>query len=251
LLKALANSQRLIVEIFNIYSESRVTFVAVMKVLILDSGNAKELGAIVHDGFDVESAESFEAGFDKIAEAVFDCILISARVSSEQSTRLLDWLVKENRQDATLAFVTSPDKELKLKLYAHGADDVLDWPLDADVLEAKIKAIVRRKKFNTRSRLYFANLVIDFEARKVFVWSNPINLTKKKYDILLHLVANKNTVVKKEELAGYLWSDYADKADSFDFLFAHLKNLKRKLKEAKAELVIKNSYGVGYIIEEQ
>lgn len=240
--------------IFSIYSELATIFVEPMKILLIDNSvlfkeelNPHFKGA----NFDIECADSFSSAFNKIESASFDCILLSPTIEEKNCVQLLKKLTNENRQDGIVVLVNGVSKDVKLNLFSHGADDVLHWPLDKDELNARINAIVRRKKFNTKSKLYFANLVIDFESRRVFVWSNPISLTKKEYEMLLHLVANKNRVVTKEALAGYLWSDYTDKADSFDFLFAHLKNLKRKLKEAKAELVIKNIYGVGYQIEEQ
>jgi DNA-binding response OmpR family regulator len=84
----------------------------------------------------------------------------------------------------------------------------------------------------------------------VLVWNNPINLTRKEYDILLYLISNKNRVVSKITLAEYIWGDNSSELDSFDTLFAHIKNLRKKLKSAKAEVDFKSIYGVGYQIVE-
>jgi DNA-binding response OmpR family regulator len=224
-----------------------------MKILLVDNSVLfrKELDPhFKGDKFQVDHADSFNVGFDKVESASFDCIVLSPSIEEKNCLQLLKKLTNENRQDGIVVLVNGVNKDVKLNFFSHGADDVLHWPLDKDELEARIKAIVRRKKFSAKSQLYFANLIIDFELHRVLVWSSPISLTKKEYEILLHLIANKNRVLSKEALAGYLWSDYSEKSDSFDFLFAHLKNLKKKLKEAKAELVIKNIYGVGYQIEE-
>lgn len=223
-----------------------------MKILLINSAKIlDELKSnLSTENIDAEYADTFKSGFEKLDSAIYDCILLSPEITEKNTRELLEKFRNENRQDGLVVLCNGISKDSKLELFSKGADDVLHWPIDKDELIARIKAIVRRKKFNTKSKLYFANLVIEFESRKVFVWNNPISLTKKEYEILLHLIANKNRVVTKESLAGYLWSDYFDKSDSFDFLFAHLKNLKRKLKEAKAELVIKNIYGTGYQIEE-
>lgn len=225
-----------------------------MKILLIDKTNSEfnsfKKDFITHQ-FELEVSESFHAGFEKIETATFDCVIVAPSVEEPNCKKLLEKLGNENRQEGIIVLVNGISKELKLSFFNLGADDVLHWPLDKDEWLARINAIVRRKKYSTKSKLYIANLVVDFESRRVFVWNNPINLTKKEYEVLLHLIANKSRVVSKESLAGYLWSDYSEKSDSFDFLFAHLKNLKRKLKEAKAELVIKNIYGIGYQIEEQ
>jgi DNA-binding response OmpR family regulator len=93
-------------------------------------------------------------------------------------------------------------------------------------------------------------MLIEFDKRMVSVWNDRINFTRKEYDIFLHLVANKDKVVSKLELAEYSWGDTTDQMDSFNILSAHIKNIRKKMKEAKAETEIRNSYGVGYQIIE-
>jgi DNA-binding response OmpR family regulator len=224
-----------------------------MKILLVNSDlivGEKLRAFLIREKCDVELVQDFFKVYNRIETAVYDCVVIAISKELGNCDTLLTKMTNENRQEGIILLMDLIVLENRIKLFEAGADDLLTHPFDEGELFARIKAIVRRKKYNSRSKLYFANLVIDFELKRVFVWNNPISLTKKEYEILLHLIANKNRVLSKEDLAAYLWSDYSDKADSFDFVFAHLKNLKRKLKEAKAELIIKNNYGVGYQIEE-
>ncbi|MDO9186221.1 MAG: response regulator transcription factor [Bacteroidia bacterium] len=187
---------------------------------------------------------------EKIKSSEFDCVIISIGKETEIELQLVEQLNNENRTDGVIIISENNSLEFMVRCFDLGADDFVETPFQIPALYARLKAVIRRKKFNAKSKLYFANLVIDFYLKKVYVWDKAINLTKKEYEILLHLIANKNSSITKESIAEYVWGEYLKKIDSYDFLFAHIKNLKNKLKIAKAELVIKNIYGVGYQIEE-
>lgn len=225
-----------------------------MKILFVN-GNTddKELLHFLNKGgMKAEYADSFRQVFSHIDDARYDAIVLDiANLSRLDSCfTFLEKMSNENRKEGLVVISAQDDLEQRLKLFELGADDVVTPKCHPSELVTRIRTIIKRKNFNTRNKLYFANLVIYFEERSVYVWNNPIDLTKKEYEILLHLIANKNRVLTKESLAGYLWSDYSEKSDSFDFLFTHIKNLRKKLLTAKAELIIKNIYGVGYQIEE-
>lgn len=180
----------------------------------------------------------------------YDCILLSDEWKEQGVLRLLDLLERNNKTDGVIIISTNQQSEQRVKLLDHGADDVLSFPFEDSELLARIRAVIRRKKFNTKTKLYFANLVIDFQTKSVKVWDTPVNLTKKEYEILLFLISKKNIVSSKTELSEYLWGGEVEELDSFNILFAHLKNLRKKLSTAKAEVEIKNHYGIGYQIIE-
>ncbi len=187
---------------------------------------------------------------EKLKSSEFDCIVIPIGKEPDKGFQLIQQLNNENRTDGLLILSEDDSLEFMVQCLDLGADDYIVMPFQIPALYARLKAVVRRRKFNARAKLYFANLVIDFYLKKVYVWDTAINLTKKEYEILLHLIANKNSSVAKESIADHVWGDYLKSIDSYDFLFAHIKNLKHKLKSAKAELVIKNIYNIGYQIEE-
>jgi DNA-binding response OmpR family regulator len=110
-----------------------------------------------------------------------------------------------------------------------------------------LKSVLRRRKFSGNKEVLFSNLRIDTEAHKLFINNDEVDLTPKEFDILLHLVINHHRVISKNSLVAHLWGDYTD-VDSFDFLFTHLKNLRKKMEKAKANVEIKSVYAVGYQI---
>lgn len=225
-----------------------------MKILIADNEDKSLKWLTSHlrtEGHICDFVSSISESSEKLELYEYDCILLELNSSDQSRLELLEFLKIAERNDGVIV-ISDKNASLSLKLNAFelGADDFLLKPVDFSELLARITAVVRRKKFNIKNKIYFANLVIDFPLKKVFVWENQLLLTKKEYEILLHLIANKNRIVSKDTLAEYLWGEHADNVDSYDFLFAHIKNLRKKLKEMKAEVEIKNSYKMGYQIIE-
>lgn len=224
-----------------------------MKILLADNEPQtyqQVVSFFEKEGYLYDAVRTCSAASEKVDLYEYDCILLDLNLPDAPGIKLLEQLNHNERTDGIIILSAFSVLEEKLKAFALGADDYLTKPFDLPELHARINAVVRRKKFQTKNKVYFANLVIDIQLKTVFIWDKPINLTKKEYEILLHLIANKNRVISKDTLAEYLWGEHADNVDSYDFLFAHIKNLRKKLKEAKAEIEIKNIYKTGYQIIE-
>ena len=80
----------------------------------------------------------------------------------------------------------------------------------------------------------------------MYVKDKLISLTKKEHELLLYFLSNQNKVLTKESIAEHLWGDHADMADSFDFIYSHIKNLRKKMTDNGAHDYLKSIYGVGY-----
>ncbi len=222
-----------------------------MKILLADNEPEKILAFFFNkEGINIEAVTTISSASEKVSLYEYDCILLNLNLPDAPGLGLLEQLNEEDRTDGIIIISAFSDLEQKLKAFDLGADDYLTKPFEISELNARIHAVVRRKKFQTKNKLYFANLVINMQEKSVWVWDQPVRLTKKELEILLHLIANKSRIISKESLAEYLWGAHADNMDSYDFLFAHIKNLRKKLKEAKAEIEIKNIYNTGYQIIE-
>ena len=128
-----------------------------------------------------------------------------------------------------------------------GADDYLTKPFHLPELNSRIKSLLRRRKFEGKQAVVIENLTILPENRQVFVGNELLQLTKSEFDLLLFFTSNRGRVLSKESIAEHLWGDFADAADSFDFVYSHLKNLRRKLTEKAAKDYFQNVYGTGYV----
>ena len=127
-----------------------------------------------------------------------------------------------------------------------GADDYLPKPFHLSELLARIESLIRRTQWNGNGYLQIANLTIDTASFSLFVDGTAIDLGRKEYDILLFLIRRQGHIVEKSVLAEAVWGDHIDQADSMDFIYAHIKNLRKKLSQANAKVEIKTVYGFGY-----
>ncbi|NHE56453.1 response regulator transcription factor [Cyclobacterium plantarum] len=225
-----------------------------MKLLIVEDN--QELLHSLEDfaskeGFIYDSAAGLTDAIDRIALFEYDCIILDINLPDGSGFDLLKTLYFKGKTNGVIILSARDSLDDKLKGLELGADDYLTKPFYFSELNARIKAVIRRKQFKTNKIVNFANLII--EPDQYLVWTedleNPISLTKKEYAILTHLINNHKRVISKVSLAEYIWGDFVDEAQSFDFLFSQIRNLKRKLKNAGANVEITNIYGVGYQIK--
>jgi DNA-binding response OmpR family regulator len=99
--------------------------------------------------------------------------------------------------------------------------------------------------------LIFNEIKILTDSKEVYVKGAVINLTKTEYDILLYLMVNRNKVITRESIAEHVWGDNASLSDSYDFIYSHIKNLRKKLGLHHGRNYIHNMYGIGYKFSER
>ena len=125
-------------------------------------------------------------------------------------------------------------------------DDYLAKPFYLPELGMRIFALTRRRNFAGDNVFRSGPVTIDFISKTVSVNGVGVELTRSEYDLLIFLVENRRRVVSKSALAEHLNGDMADMMDDFNFVYAHIKNLKAKLAEVGAAGCIKTYYGTGY-----
>ena len=220
-----------------------------MKILIIE--DEKELARSIveylsEEKYLCEVASSFREAMDKIAVFNYDCILLDITLPDGNGLAVLEALTKENKQDGVIIISAKNsvnDKILGLQL---GADDYLAKPFHLSELTARVYSLIRRKLFNNSNIIKQEALEIDLLSKTVSVNGKLVELTKKEFDLLLYFIGNKNRVLSKSTLAEHLSGDFADMLDNHDFVYAHVKNLKKKLSDAGSEQYIKTVYGTGY-----
>lgn len=220
-----------------------------MKILIIEDETALVESITAYlgkEGYLCEHANTYAEGFSKINDYGYDCILLDLMLPGGNGLELLEEFKKGNKNDGVIIISAKDRVEDKIKGLQLGADDYLSKPFHLSELSARIYSLMRRKQFANTNILEFNELHIDLLAKSVSVNNKPLKITKKEYRLLLFLIGNKNRVISKGALAEHLSGDMADMMDNHNFVYAHIKNLKRKLSSAGCKDYIKTIYGMGY-----
>lgn len=193
-----------------------------------------------------ETAATLNAALDKIHAYDYDCILLDLNLPDGDGFKLLSELKKLDKSDGVIITSAKDTLPVRLEGLRLGADDFLTKPFHLSELLARIQALVRRRQFNGKNTARFREIEIDILSKTVTVNDATLELTKKEIDLLLFLVGNQNKVLSKAALAEHLSGDMADMLDNHGFVYAHIKNLKKKLSDAGCGDYIKTVYGLGY-----
>lgn len=225
------------------------SYLGPMKILIIE--DEKELASdmvnyLSDQGYLCEVAASYHQAMDKIATYQYDCILLDLMLPGGDGIQILEELKKQNKKDGVIIISAKNSLDDKIKGLEIGADDYLAKPFHLSELTARIYSVIRRKLYDNTNTIIQNELSVNLLSKTVTVKDNLVNLTKKEFDLLLLFLGNKNKVISKNALAEHLSGDIADMLDNHDFVYAHVKNLKKKLTEAGCENYLKTVYGTGY-----
>jgi len=220
-----------------------------MKILIIEDETelAKSIAEYLsEEKYLYEFAVTFREAMYKIETYHYDCIVLDIMLPDGNGLKILEELKSQNKQDGVIIVSAKNALDDKINGLQMGADDYLTKPFHLSELMARIYSIIRRKQFGNSNTVKQNELEIDLLAKTVKINNETISLTKKEFDLLIYFIGNKNKVISKSILAEYLSGDFADMLDNHDFVYAHVKNLKKKLYDAGCEHYIKTVYGTGY-----
>ena len=223
-----------------------------MRILIVE--DEKQLAeSIVHylegESYSCETAFDFDRAMEKISLYNYDCILLDITLPDGNGLTLLKELKKQNKAGGIIIISAKNSLDDKIAGLEIGADDYLPKPFHLAELGARIKALIRRNKFDGSSVIALGNLSLDVPGKVTTIGQNKLDLTKSEFELLLFLISNKNKVISREAIGEHLSGDDADRFDNYDFVYSHIKNLKKKMTEAGGIDNIKTVYGLGYKFE--
>ncbi|MCL1668551.1 response regulator transcription factor [Elizabethkingia ursingii] len=224
-----------------------------MKLLIIEDEIelAKSIAEYLsEENYLCEFASTYKEAIQKTENFHYDCILLDITLPDGNGLAILEGLKEQNKQDGVIIISAKNALDDKIKGLHLGADDYLTKPFHLSELMARIYSLIRRKQFSNSNVIKQNELQIDLLAKTVSVNDQTIVLTKKEFDLLIYFVGNKNRVISKSTLAEHLSGDFADMLDNHDFVYAHVKNLKKKLYDAGCDQYLKTVYGTGYKWEE-
>jgi DNA-binding response OmpR family regulator len=221
-----------------------------MKLLLIEDEPDLAAGVrefFVQEGFVVEWAHDFPKAAEKVALYAYDCLIVDLNLPGGGSGLDVIRQLKKERPDTGVIVLSArnalDDRVTALEL---GADDYLTKPFHLTELNARLKALLRRRQHGGHLDWVLGDIRVSPEQRSVLARGLPLDLTPKEYDLLLYFLANPNRVLRRESIAEHLLGDDADQMDDFNFIYSHVKNLRKKLVEAGCPDYLRAVYGVGY-----
>lgn len=225
-----------------------------MKILIIEDENGLRESIeeyFTEAGNICEVAGDYATALAKINLYRYDCILLDITLPGGNGINILKNLKDNGHSDGVLIISARNSLDDRLEGLDLGADDYLVKPFHLSELKSRVTAIIRRKSYNGSNVLMFNEITIDLLGKEVKVGKRNVKLTPKEYALLLYFIANKGKVVSKNAIAEHLWGDGVDITDDFNFIYSHIKNIRKKLMEAGSKDYIQAAYGMGYKFTEQ
>jgi DNA-binding response OmpR family regulator len=220
-----------------------------MKVLIIEDEKSlcdSITSYLKQENFICDAVNNYATAIEKIEWFEYDCILLDINLPGGSGLNILKQLKENKKMDGVLIISARNSLEDKITGLQLGADDYLSKPFHLSELVARITAIIRRRNSGGNNLMQFNELIIDTVARTVLVKQKIIDLTRKEYQLLLYFAYNKGRVISKNAIAEHLWGDDMEGAGNFDFIYTHVKNLRKKLIAAGCADYIQSVYGMGY-----
>ena len=220
-----------------------------MKLLLIE--DEKALATSIQNYFQRENficewAQDYESAIEKINIYKYDCVLVDIMLPDGDGLNAVRELKRKFPETGIIIISAKNSLDDRIEGLNLGSDDYLTKPFHLSELNARVQAVIRRRSFQGNQQIRFGKIIIEPQEHFVSVEAQEIILTRKEYDLLIYLIANKNRVLTKESIAEHLWGDDADMMDNFDFIYTHIKNLRKKLIDAGSADYLKSVYGIGY-----
>ena len=203
-----------------------------------------------YEGYEVEKAFDGRTGLERALAGDFDLILLDIMLPALSGMEVLRRLRKERQTPVIL--LTARDAVVdKVSGLDAGADDYVTKPFAIEELLARIRAALRKRPVAPAEvpKLTCGPLVMAVERHEVSVSGTPVELTRREFDLLRHLLENKEKVISRESLLDNVWGfDFAGETNAVD---VYIRFLRSKIDEHFGIKLIHTVRGVGYVIREE
>ncbi len=220
-----------------------------MKLLLIEDTLelAKSIaGYLTLENYICETAYTFDEAREKLVLFTYDCIVLDIMLPDGNGINLLKLIRKEGIESSVLIISAQNALDFKVTGLDEGADDYITKPFPLPELHSRIKAVMRRKSPGKNNQLVFSEIRVHLQSLECFVNDVILTLTRKEINLLIYLINNQGRVLTRQAIAAHLWGDYTDNLDSVDFVYQHVKNLRKKITDAGGNDYISTLYGVGY-----
>ena len=220
-----------------------------MKILVVEDNTELAQNItdyLLREGYITELASNYRESIDKLSSFEYDCVVLDIMLPDGNGLNILQYIKSEKLKSGILIVSAKNSLDDKVSGLELGADDYLTKPFHLPELNARLKAIFRRKHLEGSNEIVFKEISINTDKMEVLVNQEPLELTKKEYALLLYFLTNKNRVITRQSVAEHLWGDYTENLLNFDFVYQHVKNLRKKIVQAGGNDYVETVYGIGY-----
>lgn len=220
-----------------------------MKILLIEDEVALSqviMQSLEAEKYLVEQAFDYNSALEKISIYSYDCILLDIMLPGGSGLQLLEKIKEIGKEESIIILSAKDSVDDKVKGLELGADDYLAKPFHLAELHARIKSIIRRKNQHGDDIITYKNIALNTTDRSIQINNKPVILNRKEFDLLYYFIIRPTKLIQKNSLAESIWGDHIDQADSLDFIYSQIKNLRKKLKDNHADSDIQAVYGIGY-----
>jgi DNA-binding response OmpR family regulator len=225
------------------YQHITVKVLLVEDEKVLADGIASYLGK---EAFIVETAYTYSDAIERINLYSYDGVIVDINLPDGLGFDIVETLKNIKATSGIIVISARDALNDRIKCLEIGSDDYLTKPFHLSELNARLKAVLRRRHFGGSNDITYQEIRINYNSRRVFVNDNEVSLSRKEYDLLLFFMSNIEIALTKASMAEHLWGDSIDSADSFDIVYSHIKNLRKKLTDKGCKDYIQSIYGIGY-----
>ena len=220
-----------------------------MKILLIEDN--KELAQSIQyylngEHYICENVYTYENALERLVMCSYDCILLDIMLPDGNGLELLNFIQEEKIDSGVLIISAKNALDDKIKGLENGADDYITKPFHLPELHARIRAVFRRKKLGGYAYINFNEITLNTDTFEALVNNTPLDVTRKEFELLLYFLVNKNRVLSRQSITNHLWGDHTDNLSNFDFVYQHVKNLRKKISAANGVDYIETVYGLGY-----
>lgn len=224
-----------------------------MKILIIEDENEllKTMkNYLISEGFLCETSSSYFEAEGSLSVFNYDIIILDLTLPGGNGLDLIKLIKNKNRHAGLLIVSAKNSLDDKIRGLDLGADDYIAKPFHLAELNSRLKSLQRRLQFDGVNELIFNEVRINTDSIEVFINGSILDLTYKEYEILVYFMVNKNKVITHESIAEHVWGDNISYADNYDFIYSHIKNIRKKIELKNGKNYLHNIYGIGYKFSE-
>jgi two-component system, OmpR family, response regulator len=199
------------------------------------------------EGYAVDVAENGEDGLEFCRSNGYDVVILDRMLPGMEGMEVCHSLRRE-RRDCLILMLTAMDSlSNKVEGLQAGADDYLTKPFAFDELLARVRALLRRTRYNEVDPvLQVGDLVLDHATRKAHRGDRLITLTVKEYMLLTYLMRNAGKVVSRTQILNQVWGYGFDPGTKV--VDVYIRYLRQKIDDGPGLPLIRTMRGFGYMI---